>query len=257
MRIGVAREIKPQEYRVALTPAGARELVQGGHEVLVETGAGLGSAFPDETYERAGATIASVDDVWEQAELLLKVKEPIAARVRAAASGPHALHVPPHRRGRAAHAGARRLGRDRDRVRDGRDRPGRASAARADERDRRAPGSAGGRGPPREAEGRPRDPARRRRGRRAGARPRHRRRHGRLQRGRHRARHGRAGDDPRALGRAHALPRADPERARAAPHVLEPPDRGVDQGRGPHDRRRPHPRRARAEADHAGDARRR
>ncbi len=78
MRIGVAKEIKPQEYRVALTPAGARELVQGGHEVLVEEGAGVGSAFPDATYERAGATIASVDDVWERAELLLKVKEPIA-----------------------------------------------------------------------------------------------------------------------------------------------------------------------------------
>jgi len=78
MRIGVAREIKAQEYRVALTPAGARELVQRGHEVLVETGAGAGSAFPDEAYERAGAVIASVDEVWERGELLLKVKEPIA-----------------------------------------------------------------------------------------------------------------------------------------------------------------------------------
>jgi alanine dehydrogenase len=78
MRIGVAKEIKPQEYRVALTPAGARELVQRGHEVLVETGAGAGSAFPDDAYERAGAAIASVDDVWERVELLLKVKEPIA-----------------------------------------------------------------------------------------------------------------------------------------------------------------------------------
>jgi alanine dehydrogenase len=79
MRIGVAKEIKPQEYRVALTPAGCRELVQGGHEVLVETGAGAGSAFPDSAYERAGGTILPVDDVWERAELLLKVKEPIAA----------------------------------------------------------------------------------------------------------------------------------------------------------------------------------
>ena len=78
MRVGVAKEIKPQEYRVALTPAGARELVQGGHEVVVEAGAGVGSAFPDAAYERAGASIASVDDVWERAELLLKVKEPIA-----------------------------------------------------------------------------------------------------------------------------------------------------------------------------------
>lgn len=77
MRIGVPKEIKPQEYRVALTPAGARELVQRGHEVLVESGAGVGSAFPDSTYERAGASLGSVDDVWERAELLLKVKEPI------------------------------------------------------------------------------------------------------------------------------------------------------------------------------------
>ena len=79
MRVGVAREIKPQEYRVALTPAGARELVDRGHEVLVETSAGVGSAFPDDAYERAGARIASVDDVWAGSELLLKVKEPIAS----------------------------------------------------------------------------------------------------------------------------------------------------------------------------------
>jgi alanine dehydrogenase len=79
MRIGVAREIKPQEYRVALTPAGARELVLRGHEVLVETGAGLGSAFADDVYERAGARITTVDDVWERSELLLKLKEPIAS----------------------------------------------------------------------------------------------------------------------------------------------------------------------------------
>ena len=68
MRIGVAREIKPQEYRVALTPAGARELVQRGHDVVVEAGAGLGSAFADEAYERAGAAIVSVDDVWGSAD---------------------------------------------------------------------------------------------------------------------------------------------------------------------------------------------
>ena len=78
MRIGVAKEIKAQEYRVALTPAGARELVQQGHEVLVETGAGLGSAFQDADYQATGARIGSVDEVWEQADLLLKVKEPIA-----------------------------------------------------------------------------------------------------------------------------------------------------------------------------------
>ena len=79
MRIGVAKEIKTDEYRVALTPAGARELVLKGHEVFVETGAGDGSSFPDADYERAGAEIVSVDDAWGRAELLLKVKEPIAA----------------------------------------------------------------------------------------------------------------------------------------------------------------------------------
>ena len=67
MRIGVAKEIKPHEYRVALTPAGARELVQRGHEVVVETGAGVGSPFPDDDYEAGGARIASVDEVWESA----------------------------------------------------------------------------------------------------------------------------------------------------------------------------------------------
>jgi alanine dehydrogenase len=77
VRIGVAKEIKTDEYRVALTPAGARELVERGHDVIVETGAGEGSAFRDDTYEAAGARIASVDDVWAEAELLLKVKEPI------------------------------------------------------------------------------------------------------------------------------------------------------------------------------------
>ena len=78
MRVGVVKEIKPDEYRVALTPAGARELRQRGHDVLVEAGAGTGSSFPDADYERAGARIASVDEVWESADLLLKVKEPIA-----------------------------------------------------------------------------------------------------------------------------------------------------------------------------------
>jgi alanine dehydrogenase len=79
MKIAVAKEIKADEYRVALTPAGARELVQQGHEVLVERGAGEGSVFPDSAYEGVGASIASVDEVWAQAELLLKVKEPVRA----------------------------------------------------------------------------------------------------------------------------------------------------------------------------------
>jgi alanine dehydrogenase len=79
MRIGVAREIKPDEYRVALTPAGALELINRGHEVAVETGAGIGSAFPDEAYQRVGAELTSVDEIWERSEMVLKVKEPIAS----------------------------------------------------------------------------------------------------------------------------------------------------------------------------------
>jgi alanine dehydrogenase len=77
VRIGVAKEIKTDEYRVALTPAGARELTQRGHDVVVETGAGVGSAFSDSAYEAAGGRIAPVDEVWGESDLLLKVKEPI------------------------------------------------------------------------------------------------------------------------------------------------------------------------------------
>jgi alanine dehydrogenase len=79
MRIGVAKEIKSDEYRVALTPAGALELINAGHEVAIETGAGDGSSFPDEQYLRIGAKIVSVDDVWGSSDLVLKVKEPIAS----------------------------------------------------------------------------------------------------------------------------------------------------------------------------------
>jgi alanine dehydrogenase len=78
MRIGVAREIKKREYRVALTPAGALEIVRRGHEVVIERGAGEGSGFADAAYEAVGARIESVEDVWGGADLLLKVKEPIA-----------------------------------------------------------------------------------------------------------------------------------------------------------------------------------
>ncbi|MER5266669.1 alanine dehydrogenase [Actinosynnema sp. NPDC002837] len=79
MRIAVPREIKNHEYRVALTPAGAHELTQRGHDVVVEAGAGLGSAITDEEYLAAGAKVlAGADDVWAEGDLVLKVKEPIA-----------------------------------------------------------------------------------------------------------------------------------------------------------------------------------
>ncbi len=77
MKVGVVKEIKSDEYRVALTPAGARELVQRGHDVLVETGAGEGSAFPDASYTFAGARTVEVGEVWADSDLVLKVKEPL------------------------------------------------------------------------------------------------------------------------------------------------------------------------------------
>jgi alanine dehydrogenase len=77
MIVGVAKEIKADEYRVALTPAGALELSGRGHSVVVERGAGEGSAFPDVEYERVGARIAAADEVWGESELVLKVKEPL------------------------------------------------------------------------------------------------------------------------------------------------------------------------------------
>jgi alanine dehydrogenase len=77
MKIGVAKEIKKDEYRVALTNAGARELVTRGHEVVIETGAGEGSAISDDDYVAAGASIADVDTIWGESELVLKVKEPL------------------------------------------------------------------------------------------------------------------------------------------------------------------------------------
>ena len=79
MKVGVPREVKNNEYRVALTPAGVLELVRHGHEVLVERGAGEGSSIPDADYAAMGARILdSADAVWGEAELVLKVKEPVA-----------------------------------------------------------------------------------------------------------------------------------------------------------------------------------
>lgn len=80
MIIGVPKEIKKDEHRVALTPAGVRELVGAGHKVLIEKSAGVGSSIADSDYVANGAVIIdNVDDVWADAEMILKVKEPIAA----------------------------------------------------------------------------------------------------------------------------------------------------------------------------------
>ncbi|WP_366555179.1 alanine dehydrogenase [Aquibaculum sediminis] len=77
MQVGVPKEIKAKEFRVGLTPASVRELVHHGHRVLVESGAGLGSGFPDETYGAAGAEILeTAAEVFAAAEMIVKVKEP-------------------------------------------------------------------------------------------------------------------------------------------------------------------------------------
>ena len=79
MIVGVPKEIKNNEFRVAITPAGVREFVKSGHTVLIEQGAGLGSALSDSEYQAQGAQIvASADEVWQKSDLVLKVKEPIA-----------------------------------------------------------------------------------------------------------------------------------------------------------------------------------
>jgi alanine dehydrogenase len=78
MRIGVPREIKPQERRVALTPDAVGDLTTSGHDVAAEAGAGAGWTFPDAEYAAVGAKIVdSADEVWSGAELVLKVKEPV------------------------------------------------------------------------------------------------------------------------------------------------------------------------------------
>lgn len=87
MRIGVPKETKDNEYRVGLTPDGARSLVSRGHEVIIERGAGGGSGFPDDLYVQAGARIVGVDEAWSSPEIVVKVKEPNAQEVKRLRAG--------------------------------------------------------------------------------------------------------------------------------------------------------------------------
>src|SRR5215210_1525978 len=78
MIVGLPKEIKDNEYRVGLTPAGVRALTDAGHKVVVERSAGVGSGFGDDLYQTAGGTILDTpDEVWAQGEMIVKVKEPI------------------------------------------------------------------------------------------------------------------------------------------------------------------------------------
>ena len=81
MKIGIIREIKDKENRVALTPIGTQLLNQKGHTVLVEKGAGKGCGFADSDYQDMGATIASQKDAWNS-DMVLKVKEPVSSEYR-------------------------------------------------------------------------------------------------------------------------------------------------------------------------------
>ncbi|MEO7979653.1 MAG: alanine dehydrogenase [Sporichthyaceae bacterium] len=83
MKVGIPREVKNHEYRVAITPSGVHELVRHGHDVYVEKDAGVGSSIPDQDYVAAGAKVlAGADEVWETGDLILKVKEPVAQEYR-------------------------------------------------------------------------------------------------------------------------------------------------------------------------------
>ena len=78
MKVGVPAEVEDGEFRVAITPAGVHELARAGHRVLVEAGAGAGSSLPDDDFMAAGATVLrSADDLWAEADLVLKVMEPV------------------------------------------------------------------------------------------------------------------------------------------------------------------------------------
>src|SRR4051794_3088048 len=88
VKIGVPREIKNHEYRVAITPSGVHELIRAGHEVFIEEAAGVGSSISDADFVAAGARIlATADDVWDAGDMILKVKEPIAAEYPRMRSG--------------------------------------------------------------------------------------------------------------------------------------------------------------------------
>lgn len=100
MKIGVPAETKDNEYRVGLTPDGARQLVAGGNVVLVERGAGAGSGFADEDYARAGAALVDVEEAWRAPDLVVKVKGPNpaeTARLRAGQTLFAYLHLAPNR----------------------------------------------------------------------------------------------------------------------------------------------------------------
>ena len=95
MKIGVPKEIKTLEFRVGMTPAGVHEVVAGGHEVVVETNAGLGIGVTDAEYEAAGATVlATPEEVFAAADMIIKVKEPQLHECAMLRPGTGAVYLP-------------------------------------------------------------------------------------------------------------------------------------------------------------------
>src|SRR5256885_10848111 len=95
MKVGVPREVKNHEYRVAITPAGVHELARNGHEVFIEAGAGAGASIPDGDFIAAGgAILATADEGWAAGDLILKVKEPVAEEDRRMRQGPGRFTYP-------------------------------------------------------------------------------------------------------------------------------------------------------------------
>ena len=170
MKIGCPKEIKVHEYRVGLVPAGVRELVAAGHEVMVETNAGAGIGIGDDAYRAAGARVLpDAKSVFATGRDGRQGQGAAAARMRAAQPRPGPVHLPAPRRGRGAGEGAREVRRDGDRLRD-RDCAGPLAAAPdADERSRRPHVHPGRRDCAAEGQRRVRRAARRRARRCAGA----------------------------------------------------------------------------------------
>ncbi len=227
MLVGVPKEIKDNEYRVGLVPSTVRELTANGHRVLVEKGAGLGAGLADADYEAAGAEIvADADQVFGRAELIVKVKEPLAPERKMLRAGQVLftyLHLAPDPQQTADLDGRRR---HRHRLRDGDQPAGHLAAAHADVGGRRPHGAACRRALPGEGEWWPRRAARRRARRAARRRRRPRRRCRRQPCRAHRRRHGRDGHRGRPQSGSAAPHRQSARRARA--HRVLHPRRGRD-----------------------------
>ncbi len=117
MLIGVPKEIKDNEFRVGLTPSSVAELVHNGHAVLVQSGAGVGSGLGDEEYVAAGATIVNgPGEIFERADMIVKVKEPLSAERKLLRQRADPVHLPSPRARPGADQRPDRLARDLHRL---------------------------------------------------------------------------------------------------------------------------------------------